>query len=177
MTQVRRAAELGRRLRIPEHTAEELLQECLLRLWQEQATVDRARWEGWMWKAMHLRRLHCLRAARRAAKFEQRSAYEHHSPHESGQPDVGLYLAQCERDLCALAAGLPAVRREVARLYLLEELPMADVAVQLGIPENTAKDQWRLAQIDMRATWERDRARERSTLRLAAFFGKSARLP
>lgn len=167
---MKRAAELGRRLGIPEHAAEEILQECLVRLWQERDRLDRSWWEGWLWKAMHFRRLKYFRAARGAAKHQQELARSSGELPEGERPDASLHLAQCERDLRALVGALDPVRREVVRLYLLEDMPMAEVAVELGIPENTAKHHWHIAKREMRAAWERDRARECSRIRLAELF-------
>lgn len=167
VAQIKRAGELGRKLRIPEHVAEEALQECLARLWQKRARVDPARWEGWLWNAMQFRVLVHFRSLRRAGKYEAGLGRLLERWQESAAPDEVTNFGQCDRELRVLVDALVPERRAVVELYLLEDVPMEEVAARLGIPENTAKDRWRLAQIDMRAAWERGRAGERFLLGLA----------
>jgi RNA polymerase sigma-70 factor (ECF subfamily) len=165
---MRRAGELGRKLGIPEHQAEEALQESLARLWQKRASVEPGRWEGWLWNAMQFRVLVYFRARRRAGKYQADLGRLLERWQESARPEDVAHQAACDRELRALVDALAPPRREVVQLYLLEDVPMDEVAARLGISENTAKDRWRLAQIDMRAAWKRARAAERRALAVAA---------
>jgi hypothetical protein len=84
-----------------------------------------------------------------------------------------MHLRQCERELLHRIDLLRQEQRDVVRLYLIEELPMTEVATRLGISVNTAHTRWRLAQSSMRAAFDRERAKERFKIvaaALAAFF-------
>jgi RNA polymerase sigma factor (sigma-70 family) len=169
--QMRHLGQTARRLRIPAHEAEEMLQEVLVRLWQ--ADVERDRWEGWVWAAMAFRRLTYLRTTRRHARLEAAVVEHIERQLATPPPDVVTYQRECELELAGLAEQLGPARREVVRLYLLEEVPMTEVAARLGVSENTAKDRWRLAQIDMRAAWDRQRARERWRMAVDGVNGRT----
>lgn len=57
--------------------------------------------------------------------------------------------------LLRLVAGIEPGRRGVLVAYVLEEMPMAEVAAALRIPVNTAWNRLRLAREELRAVWAR----------------------
>jgi RNA polymerase sigma factor (sigma-70 family) len=167
-----RIEEWARMMRIPVQDAEDIAQSALLSLWKHRGELEASWWPGWFWKAMLLRG----RQYRRDGATHRQTLQEHESAVSfllqqrriNASPEVLTYLRECESYLLGLVNALHPDRREVVRLYLLEEVEMDEVAARLGLKLNTAKDRWLLARADMRADFERDRAKERSALCLAA---------
>lgn len=157
-------------LHVPRDVAADMTQDALLGLWRHRARIAAPRWAGWFHKAM----LRCAygysRARRRAKKHEPAIAFELFERQETPSPEAQAYLRQCERELLRLIAQLRPERRDVVQLYLIEELPMKETAARLGIPEDTAKSRWRLAQADMGDAFRRERAKERFRALAAAFL-------
>jgi predicted DNA-binding protein (UPF0251 family) len=109
-----------------------------------------------------------IRSRRRAQEREVAFALYLQDELPSASPEVEMHLRQCERELLDRIEHLRHEQRDVVRLYLLDELPMEEVATRLGISVNTAQTRWRLAQSSMRAACTRDRAKERFQVVLAA---------
>ncbi len=171
--QYERAQVWARALNVTRHDAEDITQEALLRLWQNRAAIERSGWPGWLWTAMFFRGRKHHRSRRRTQEYEAAFALYLQEEIPSASPEVAMQMRQCERELLHRIALLRHEQREVVRLYLLEELPMEEVATHLGISVNTAHTRWRLAQASMRAAFTRDRAKERFKVvlaALAAFF-------
>lgn len=165
---VRRHAHL---LGVAEDFATDMVQDTLSRLWSRRAEVTPSHWPAWFRKTMLREAFHRSRAQRRAKRHEAAVAFELSIPPWNPTPEVELHQRECARELSHLLASLRPERREVVELHLLQELPMKEVAARLGIPENTAKNRWRLAQRDMNAAYRRDRARERFAAFVAALWG------
>lgn len=172
--QVKLTPKYADRLRIPVDVAEDIRQRSLAKLFPLRAEIEPDRWEAWLWNAMRLRALEHFRSARRARKREPGMIPLLESWQCCDSPEVELYQRECARELLALLDKLAPERREVVCLYLIDDLPMKEVAEKLGIPEDTAKNRWRLAAMDMALAWERDRAKERSNALIAALFVASA---
>ena len=158
--QHRGVARWARRYGAAEALAADLLQSSLLCLWKRRDSVPRSAWEPWIGKAMLLRLLHHLRSTRRARVYESAVAYQTEVQQERPTPERATELGEDLRELLSLVDGLAPDRREVVRLYLIDEMSMDEVAARLGIPYETAKTRWHLAQQDMAAAWKRDRASE-----------------
>lgn len=169
-SQPKRLEHYARALRVPLDRAEDLMQSSLEKLLPFRAEIESARWERWLWNAMRLRSLHYFRSVRGARKHETGVGLHLQECQSCASPEAALYQQECQRELSALLDKLAPERREVVSLYLIDELPMEEVATTLGIPLNTAKKRWRLAAIDMAGAWERDRAKERSRLAIASLL-------
>ena len=80
----------------------------------------------------------------------------------SAAPSVEDRLIDCQRQMLLnrLLDCLEPHRRTVVVAYELEGVAMADVAVALGIPVNTAWNRLRLGREDLRAAWKRIARRE-----------------
>ncbi len=167
-TQVERIQGWARALNVTTQDAEDITQEALLCLWQNREAIEQSRWPAWLWTAMVLRGREHFRSRRRAEEREEAFAATMHQELLSASPEVEMQFREDETELLRLIDLLRPERREVVRLYLLEELPMKEVAEHLGISVNTAQKRWVLAQADMRAAFERERAKERFRLVLAA---------
>ena len=120
----RHAPWLAARLRrtLPAAVVEDVLQEAFIAVWRG-ARGYRA--EGapgaWLWGI----------ARRQAVNWARKH----------GRPDLAATVAErvdLERAFATLGP-LDAPQRELARLLLVEDRPLADVATRLGIPEGTVK--------------------------------------
>jgi RNA polymerase sigma-70 factor (ECF subfamily) len=56
----------------------------------------------------------------------------------NAQPFEALRSRELHQQLMAALASLPRVRREIFVLYELEQMPLADAAIALDVPESTA---------------------------------------
>lgn len=74
------------------------------------------------------------RAHRRRELLVEQTPDAEGGPH----PFEALRSRELNQQLTAALASLPRVRREVFVLYELEQMPLADAAASLGIPEGTA---------------------------------------
>lgn len=130
----RHAPWLAARLRrtLPAAAVEDVLQEAFIAVWRG-ARGYRA--EGapgaWLWGI----------ARRQAATWARQHGRPDLALAAAPTPDPATTVAErvdLERAFAAL--GPPgAPQRELARLLLLEDRPLADVATRLGIPEGTVK--------------------------------------
>ncbi len=166
----RSVRRFARTFHVPKDVAADITQEALLSLWRHRENVASSRWSGWFHRTMLRGALSYSRAIRRARKYETAIVYEVYETRPVAPPDVELHLQECEHELLRLIDLLRPERRDVVKRYLLDELPMKEVAEQLGIPEDTAKNRWRLAQLDMSRAFRRERAKERFLALVAAFI-------
>ncbi len=158
----------ARVLHVSTHDAEEIVQEAVLCLWLHRTEVRETGWPSWLLNAMVLRgRMHA-RSKHRAQKHETVYALDFTSEANWGSPESNVGAREVERELQSLVDRLRRERRAVVQRYLLDEVPMEQVAAELGIDFEAAKKRWRLAQADMRAAYSRDRAKERFKVAIAA---------
>ena len=101
-------------------------------------------------QAANLRR----RAGRRPEVLVEKDELDRNGGRTEHAEDEWL-RAEEERALEGLLRTLAPERRDVIAAYDFDEQPMREVAVTLGIPENTAWNRRRLAIRDLRAAWER----------------------
>lgn len=169
-TAARSVRRCARALHVPEDVAADTTQEALLSLWRASSREDR---DAALGRMVHKTMLRCAysysRARSRARKYGATIVHQLIEQQTSVTPEAELHLQQCERESLRLVERLRPERRDVVKLYLLDERPMKEVAAQLAIPEDTAKNRWRLAQADMGRAFRRERAKERF-LALAAVF-------
>lgn len=159
----------ARVLHVSTHDAEEIAQEALLCLWLHRTEVRETAWPSWLRSAMVLRgRMHA-RSRHRVQQHETAYALGLLDETNSASPESDMYAREVERELQSLVENLRRERRVVVQRYLLDELPMEQVAADLGIKLEAAQKRWRLAQADMRAAFARDRSRERFKAAIAAF--------
>jgi RNA polymerase sigma-70 factor (ECF subfamily) len=160
--QIKRVKAWARVFDVPEHIAEDLLQDALICLWQHREIVAASKWPAWMWKATLVRKGRHLRKQSRLRAREGLFAAELLT--ESllrCSPEAAMCQQQDERELLGLVDRLQPCRREVVQLYLLEEQPMDVVAATLGVPLDTAKTRWKLGLRDLRAEYLRAEAKRR----------------
>lgn len=110
------------------------------------------------WAANRIRR-----AQRCAEVVTEAEALEDHADDSPHAEDA--HLAKERRLLLAdLLAEVSSERRAVLVAYRLEEIPLAEVAASMGIPQNTAWNRLRLGIADLRAAWLRRLARDQRGL-------------
>jgi len=158
-----------RAYRVPRDVAADLTQAALIALWERRETIPQDRWSAWFFTSMLRGAFTYSRARRRAKKYEPSIALEVFAQPDVPTPEAAIHLRECAEELHRLVGLLRGERRDVVQLYLLDELPMKEVAEQLGIPEETAKHRWRAAQEEMAKAFRRERAKERFLAIVAAF--------
>lgn len=149
-------ARMGARLR--QHlTAEDIWQETLLHMWRDRAKVE---WRGypalrqWVLGVAENRirnatdRLDTARRGGGRASLPLRDAEGSHGddqppPATSTTPSGLAVLREQAAAMREALTRLPEELREVVRLRLFEELPVADVAARLGLGESAVKHRFR----------------------------------
>jgi RNA polymerase sigma-70 factor (ECF subfamily) len=144
--------------------AEDAVQDALVEAWRDiRGLRDPDRLDAWLHRLL-------VRSCYRAAKRERRRrvaeiplAFDHDTPVQDGLASIGL------RDELERAFGhLPADHRTILVLAYYADLPLADVAVALGIPIGTVKSRLHRATDALRAALAADeRAATASTGRIA----------
>lgn len=76
-------------------------------------------------------------------------------------PEEQYSLSERRLLLAELLAHIPPERRAVVRMYDIEQIPMAEIAEALGIPQNTAWGRRRRGFMDLRDAWSRLKARRK----------------
>ncbi len=118
--------------------------------------VDRAR--AWLYRVAMNEVRHERRSAARRRRLA--TALESETPPPPPLPSAPVEENEQAEAVRATVARLPDAQREVFVLYELEELPGADVAKMLGIPENTMWSRLRLARQRFEKLWaEREEER------------------
>ena len=135
----RHAPWLAARLRaaLPPPDVEDVLQETFLALWRgARGYRPQGTPQAWMW----------VIARNQAALLLRRrgpvTASLNGTGSLSGLPHAGLDLAGAalvRAEIAAALAGLPGLEGDVARLLYVEDRPVAEVAVLLGVPAGTVK--------------------------------------
>jgi RNA polymerase sigma-70 factor (ECF subfamily) len=137
------------------HTAQDVVQEAFLSLWQHAKTFDARRGgvRSWILSIVRHRALDLLRSAcyrrRMPDGDEQLLALHDHVMVE------GEVIRRCERgSLWAAIARLPAAQRQVVELAYFGGYPYPEIAAILGLPLPTVKSRLRLALHKLRAAPE-----------------------
>lgn len=115
------------------------------------AAVPEHALSGWLSAICERQARNHRRTRRRRAETPRETAEL--DTHDSGSPSPETHLLICERDarLHEALETLDPERRAVVVAYELLGTPMAEVAVLLRVPLNTAWNRLRLARADLRA--------------------------
>jgi RNA polymerase sigma-70 factor (ECF subfamily) len=163
----RHAPWLAARLRavLPAAEVEDVLQETFLAVWQGAARYRPARPQGaaggWLWGIA--RRQAALLLRRRGPAVEVLPAVlAADGLHAADPAHAALARADLDRAVAALGpAGGP--EREVWRLLYLEDRPVAEVALLMGVPPGTVKSRAHRARRLLRGALRGGRAAEGGT--------------
>jgi RNA polymerase sigma-70 factor (ECF subfamily) len=153
--------------------AQDLAQEAFLRVWQRAEQWDgRGTFKSWLYRIATNLSLNHLRAVRRR---REQPLYPEREGEGSEDDDVPAWMAddaalgpdaaveRSERlaEIRRLVDELPQGKRELVRLVDELEVSVRDAALQLGIPEGTAKSRLHYARRhlarqwqDLESTWE-----------------------
>lgn len=132
-TAARSVRRFARTFHVPEDVAVDITQDALMSLWRHREKVAASRWAGWSQKTL-LRGVFAysrdLRRARRRGGHHVRD-----SPRTSRRTPRRRTAPPRVRDGAASPHHfLGPERRDVVKLYLIDELPMKEVAEQARHP-------------------------------------------
>jgi RNA polymerase sigma-70 factor (ECF subfamily) len=137
---------LARRVTGDQNSAEDVVQEVLTTLWSHPDRFDPARGSlrAFLGVQAHRRAVDAVRREVRRTNNENR---QHSLDPAAGEPSVDDVESLGLVDIVRQAIGrLPAAQRQAVELAYFGGCTQRELALQLGIPEGTAKSRLRLAQ-------------------------------
>jgi RNA polymerase sigma-70 factor (ECF subfamily) len=148
-----------------EATAEDLLQETFLRVWQHAGQWSgQGAFKNWLFRIATNLALTHIRAGRR--RPEQPLLPAEDSAGDEGLeapgwlvdtsslgPEAALEALERDRQLRQIVQELPEDKREIIRLVHVFELSLREAAEELGIPEGTAKSRLHYARARLDRQW------------------------
>lgn len=154
--QQRAAAASAARARPPEQAASDALKRWLF---------------GIAWRQVSHYRDRAYR--RREVPLGAGASWPLHLPDPGPSSEQRVASEQRARLVCELLARVDLDRRAVLIMYDLLDVPVAEIARELQLKENTVRSRLRLAREDFRLAVKRLRAEERRALSLAGILGAS----
>jgi len=146
--------------------ADDLTQETFLRVWTRAAQWDgRGSFTGWLYRIATNLTLNHLRSVKRRRQQplvlpsepddedDERTAPGWMVDASALGPDAVAELAERNERLRSLVDRLPEAKREVIRLAHEAELPIREIAEQLGLPEGTVKSRLHYATRRLAREW------------------------
>ena len=135
--------------------AEEVVQECFLKLWRqpELYQAQRGRLLPWLLGVAHHRAVDRLRRRR----LEQRHTVQGEidvPSHGQGDPERHAWGSLCAEAVRRALATLPPTQRQVLELGYLKGMTQSEIAAALNEPLGTVKTRMRLAMQKLRAAPE-----------------------
>jgi RNA polymerase sigma factor (sigma-70 family) len=151
---------LARSVSHDEQIARDVTQDVFVHLWEFPDRVDLARGslKSYLAVIAHRRAVDAVRRSERRTRTEERMRSQRASAAAASDTQVlteSARIWQSER-LAALVDDLPREQGEALRLAYFEGRTYREVAVQLGIPEGTAKSRLRLALTRLREQLDHD---------------------
>jgi RNA polymerase sigma-70 factor (ECF subfamily) len=151
---------LARSVSHDEQIARDVTQDVFVHLWEFPDRVDltRGSLKSYLAVIAHRRAVDAVRRSERRARTEERMQSQRTSAAAASDSQVlneSARIWQSER-LAALVDDLPREQGDALRLAYFEGRTYREVAVQLGIPEGTAKSRLRLALARLREQLDRD---------------------
>lgn len=133
-----------RKLGADDSSAEELVQEVMLTVWQRAESFDPALASAatWIYTIARNRRIDRIRQERRPELQPDDAVLD---VEDAPQPDREVQAAQEASRLRAVIGGLPPEQAEVLRLAYYEDKVHAEISAERGIPLGTVKTRLRLA--------------------------------
>ena len=125
-------------------TAEELMQETMVAVWNKSALYDPSRGAAstWIFTIARNLRVDAYRRERHPEFDENDPAFQ---PADEPRADLGLVAAQSASAVRKALEALPADQAEVLRLAYYEDNSQSDIASALSLPLGTVKSRMRLA--------------------------------
>jgi RNA polymerase sigma-70 factor (ECF subfamily) len=145
----------ARRLLSDDSRAEEVIQEVLVRLWEQPSRFDPARGalRSYLLSQTHGRALDLMRADDARRRREERTA---HAAQLTG-PDTAetVVATSVAREVRRALSELPESERALIELAYFEGLSYREAAARTGVPEGTAKARIRVGLTKLRRTLAR----------------------
>jgi RNA polymerase sigma-70 factor (ECF subfamily) len=110
---------------------------------------DPARFRPWVYRIVTRKADDWIAGSMKSRR--RRTEMGHEEAEQTRQPDP-----EASDKLQRLMDKLPKESRTVLTLYYVEDLPIADVAVILDIPEGTVKSRLHTARNELKALWQRE---------------------
>lgn len=134
-------------------TAEELMQETMIMVWNKAALFDPARGnvEAWVFTIARNLRISAYRKVRRPEFDPNDPAFV---PADEPAPDAGVDRRQESERLHEAMKRLPPEQLELLQYSFFNDTPHSTIAEQLGIPLGTVKSRIRMAFAKLRAALE-----------------------
>jgi len=127
--------------------APDVVQEALLRAWRRRETYqpDHGSPRAWLIAVLY----------DQARRHRIRHLWPHHRPEpDNPEPTAGPDHADDRLDIERAVAALPRRQRQVITLHYLADLPVADVAIALGITDGSVKTHLHNARAALRSALE-----------------------
>lgn len=151
-----RVKSFMRRSGLEDSAAEELAQECLLRVWHKADKFDAAAGNAsaWIFTIARNLRIDALRRARGDATHGASDIEDEFLHDEAPLPDAALAQVLTGERVRRALASLPADQQRVIELSFYQEEAHGRIAELLGIPLGTVKSRLRLAAAKLRSVLE-----------------------
>jgi RNA polymerase sigma-70 factor (ECF subfamily) len=139
-------AGIAGRVVVSPAAAEDVTQEVFVQLWTNAASIDldRCSLRGWLSVLAHRRAVDCVRRTERARRRDELTGHDEDLAPVLDLAELAVTRDQARRARAAVAA-LPDEQRAAVELAFWGGRSYRQVAVELGIPEGTAKSRVRLA--------------------------------
>lgn len=130
--------------------AEEIVQDCFVRVWQQAGTFDASRGAGraWLYTILRNRALNILRGEARTELTGDLTAFDGASQ-EPTPEDIMTQLSD-NSALRACLEKLDAARRKIIVLAYTEGLSHGEIAARIGVPLGTIKSWIRRSLLSLR---------------------------
>jgi RNA polymerase sigma-70 factor (ECF subfamily) len=140
-----------RRLGVPSHDVEDVVHDVFLVMYRRWEDYDRNRpLRPWLFSIAYRVWLTHRRKSRREIPTEPAETHDH-----GPAPDEVVAVGQTRQLLLRGLTEVPLERRAVLILHEVDEVPMREVAAQLGIPLFTAYSRLRKARLELEAALAR----------------------
>ncbi len=122
---------------------------------------DPARFRSWAYRIVTHKAVDRVRLAKRQRRTQHAAA----QPIESEPVDASLERADDIAQLRAALKRLPGDRRAILTMFYIDQMPLAEIALALGVPEGTVKSRLFHARLKLKETLENKTKQQGSTER------------
>jgi RNA polymerase sigma factor (sigma-70 family) len=144
-----------RRLRTPEATIDDLVQDVMASVWRRANSYDPARASAstWIFTIARNRRIDLARRKRPEVDLDD-LATVHEEADGEPLPDAQASHSQMATILRQVMSELPADQSEIVALAYHQDMSHSEIAAQLDLPLGTVKSRLRLALVKLRTAME-----------------------
>jgi RNA polymerase sigma factor (sigma-70 family) len=144
-----------RRLRVPEGTLDDIVQDVMVNIWRRAASYDPAKASAstWVFTIARNRRIDLARRTRPEVDLDDPATVHEEADH-APLPDEQASHGQMSGLLQAALANLPGDQSDIVRLAYHRDMSHSEIATELGLPLGTVKSRLRLALAKLRQSME-----------------------